>query len=306
MATESKKNPWKQGGELGEGYSLLTMALDQTEDASTGLKIEALNRAATLAQQRGDFGAAVSLAGSALELLDQSDDPARRLLVLENTAALATDAGDYALAERHPAASLELARELEDEIEIARASYNLGLVAQRQVHPQQALPLIATAYEIAERLGNVPGQCFCLNTLGRIRREGGEPLPACELLGKALVLVAQTGHDLLAASSLEELATCALELGDFDTGARLMVTALDLRERHGSVSTPGDMALTGETKVALEQASDSAAAILHGSSPLPLSECVELGRQLLVRSPASEIGPQLLAATEHWHLPPQG
>jgi len=133
----------------------------------------------------------------------------------------------------------------------------------------------------------------------------GEIPEACILLGESIGLVIQTGHGVLAASPLENLARISLELGEFDIGAQLMVAALGLRERHDSRPNTEEQALTDAANAALAQASESAARILQDDSPLPLSQCIELWQQLVARVEADRLDAQTIAAGEPTSRLPQ-
>jgi hypothetical protein len=131
--------------------------------------------------------------------------------------------------------SLAIAEELGDDLEIARASYNVAcIVTELDDSYANAVPLLEQSYRAARRVGHTAGTILCLQAIGEARTEAGDRAAAFEALTECLTLAAQTHHEVHIPGILESLAEAAVAVGARKEAAQFLATADELRGRHGS------------------------------------------------------------------------
>ena len=178
-------------------------------------------------------------------------------------------------AREHLERSLGLAEALGNDVEIARASYNLGLlVTEVNDSYAEALPLLERSHEALRRTGHTPGTIMCLQAIGEARCEALDHVGGLEALTESLRLAHETHHEVHIPGILESLAEAAVATGARSEAARFVAAADDLRVRHGSVTAEPNTEAQRELRSSLR---DETA----GDDPsLDVAECLALAVRL--------------------------
>ena len=157
------------------------------------------------------------------------------------------------------------------------ALQNLGGIAARRGHLDEADELFQASHEEFVRAGYRTGEVFVLNNRGRLALDRGSYEQAAELLGKAIGVARVVGDLELEALATLNFAAAKAALGDIDTGELLAGAALgfftatrnrwrqiecvrllgDMQRRQGKVGTARSlyergMALATEVGTAVE------------------------------------------------------
>ena len=155
-------------------------------------RAKALNGAAVLAYQEGQYDEARPLAEEALalwEVLGDGRNAAAALTILGN---VARDLGDAAGARAHSEASLALRRSAADRWGEALELNNLGLVALQEGDLPQAERLVTESLAIKEAIGDHGGVAFSLASLGALALLRADLPLARQSLTRGLALLQQT------------------------------------------------------------------------------------------------------------------
>jgi predicted ATPase/DNA-binding CsgD family transcriptional regulator len=155
-------------------------------------RAKALNGAAVLAYQEGQYDDARPLAEEALalwEVLGDGRNAAAALTILGN---VARDLGDAAGARAHSEASLALRRTAADRWGEALELNNLGLVALQEGDLPLAERLFAESLAIKEAIGDHGGVAFSLASLGALALLRADLPLARQSLSRGLAILQQT------------------------------------------------------------------------------------------------------------------
>jgi tetratricopeptide (TPR) repeat protein len=245
--------------------------------------------------------------------------PEVRLRGLAASGAIATRLGDLDLAQERKEASLALARELGDELWIARELSDLGTVAAMREEFDVASPLFEESAELFRKL-DVPSRLgTVLANLGHIAAERGdydraiavteEALslesrhkqnaaistynlgshnleagylePAREWLERAIALTLELGFKEVMAYALASFVRLALLEGDATRAAHLAGVADRLLADAGLALQPGEQAKFDTAKTRAEQELGEAYAVAHNAAmTAPLEAALQVGRVL--------------------------
>jgi predicted ATPase/DNA-binding SARP family transcriptional activator len=251
--------------------------------------------------------------------------PEIRFRALASSGAIATRLGDLDLAQERKEAALALAREVGDELWIARELSDLGTVAAMREEYDAASEMFEESADLFRKL-DVPSRLgTVLSNLGHIASQRGDYELAIKYTEEALSLESshkqnaaissynlgshnlQAGHLEEARDWLERTVALTLELGFKEVMAyalaafaRLCLVGGDLeRAAHlagiadrqladaGLQLQPSEQALFDEAKAALkQQLGDEFSAIHDAASAAPLEESLRLGG-VLAEAPAS-------------------
>ena len=191
-------------------------AFDRFQGGGAGLarEPEAALVAATAATRLGRYGAAISVAESALAQFHARGDRDGRMRSLNLLGVIAFERGHLDEAERNLGEALELARELDDSLMAARASNNLASLAQLGEKPEVALSLYRSALVSYQRLGDRRGMAETHHNLGLVFRQMGRLHDARETVEQAVRLADGAADGSLRALTLTGQAELYLGLGE--------------------------------------------------------------------------------------------
>jgi tetratricopeptide (TPR) repeat protein len=182
---------------------------------------------------RGYIGEGRSQLEAVLAIESADGDAAIRAEVLDAAGVFAEMQGDYARADSLHQQSLELARQHDDQVGMARALGNLGVVAFERGEADEAQSLLRQSLELAEVEENQELTATALNDLGRVAYHRGDLQQAEELYQRSLDLRRQTGSDSEVARALNNLGYVAFDRGDFSRAQRLFEESLRLSRAAG-------------------------------------------------------------------------
>ena len=280
LAVEASQNH-RDSGRSRRALAMLLRTLDAAQDAPVGVRARAFNALCINRHAVAEYDAARDAASEAFRLAVEAGRRDAELRALGNLGALSIELEEFDVSAEYLARAIELARELGDETELARASYNLAELTLYD-DPAAAVEPLEAALEIVQRQGPQVGEILCLGRLGDARWLLGEPAEACRLLAASLRLAAESHHAFFAPDMLEALAGIAAARGERDVGRALVATAAALREQHGSGLTDRARAILDQTYASLGLAADGPS---RDDAP-SLERCIDLAEDLTRRAAA--------------------
>jgi predicted ATPase/DNA-binding CsgD family transcriptional regulator len=246
----------------GEGYLWLERAVATTAQAPRGLlgkRARLLATTAQLAWWRGDLARMVQLLDESIAMAREAGDARATALALQGYGSVAAVHGEL---ERAAALSVEALthwRALADPVGTAETLYHLGYIAALQGDQDAAERWFSEALNEARAIGSRLWIAGALEALGTCARERGDLCRAARLFGESLALLGERGNPLLVGNCLKSLGAVAGVAGDPRQAARLLGAAEALRERHGLAVYPAELPR-------LERASAPARARLSATS----------------------------------------
>ena len=179
---------WSIRGELSEGRRWLEQALQRDADIAPAVRAKALFAAGYTALGQGDFAEAI----------------------------------------RHFEASLELARQLRDDVAIAGCLVQLGWLRLAQGESERAVALSEEGLESARRLGDNRTSSLALANLGDAAFAGGDSAGAAQLYEEALALRRDVGDRRIVADALLKLGRAQTVAGDPERATASLEEGLEL------------------------------------------------------------------------------
>ena len=229
---------WYVHGPSEEGLRVLESVLAMPGDAPPLARNKALNGAAMLASERGEYAAAARFLEDSLELARELDDPHRMGVALSNLGNLALYERRWDDARRLYEESLPLHRRAGAARDEAIALENLGLAAVGAGNSDEGVKLLEQAIELAQRSEAPREGASASVDLAWVLIERGEPERAASLLAAAHVTFLELADRAKTADCLEGFAGVAVADGRPDEGARLLGAAAAVRDSIGSVRQP--------------------------------------------------------------------
>lgn len=292
---------WSTRGYVGEGLRWLEVAIASPKAESTPVLAKALNGAANLAREQGDYGKAEVLhkrslnisrehlgrhataealnnlglvalyqghldtaqtyCEEGLALFRETGDQGGVAAALNNLGNLARERGESDLAAALHNESLALRRALGDKRGIALSLNNLANVVLNQGNYWRAAGLHQESLALRRELGDRAGVATSLNNLGNVARVQGDPAAAQGYYEESLTVRRELGDKRRVAAALINLGIVERELGQRDRAAMLLTESLMLRRELGD--RPGmNAALNSLRTLALNQ-SDYAARMYY-------------------------------------------
>jgi DNA-binding SARP family transcriptional activator len=164
-------------------------------DGTAGPRARILADASLTAHRRGDAGHALELAGEALTLAEEADDPAALAQAHNLLGVLASSRAETSTALRHLERSLAVATGQDDLLARAGALNNLALVHHRAGSVQEALPLIEEAVELARRVGDRHRLAAAIGNFADLLHAAGRTPEAEARVREAVEILAAIGGD---------------------------------------------------------------------------------------------------------------
>ncbi len=124
--------------------------------------------------------------------------------------------------------ALAISRELEDEAEIAEATYNLAFAYGLHQGRGRAEKLFVDSRQMFEQLGNRRGVADALSFLSSFTRHDGDSSLARSQAEESLRIHEEIGDLFGMMDSLHELGRAALDVGDLETARSCFIQSLDV------------------------------------------------------------------------------
>jgi predicted ATPase/serine/threonine protein kinase len=225
---------WYIRGHLDEGRRWLTQVLAASAaDSHIANRAKALNAAARLAQNQGDYTAARSMSEQALTQSRQAGDRRETAGALHQLAVLEAFNGDFARARSLVEESLSMWRELGDKARIGLALDTLGALAFRQADSASADRYMEQALHLAIEVGNTHGIAQAMVNCGEVARRRGAHARAHELLQRAVIIAREVEDNAVIPMALGRLGELAARLGNYASAHVQLHEALRLARELG-------------------------------------------------------------------------
>ena len=154
-----------------------------------------------------------------------------RARALNGAANLMYNQGDYDAAKQFHEESLSISREAGDERGIAGSLNNLGLIARSQGDYSKARALFEEARDFNRQSGNRSWEAINLNNLGTVLQQQGEYDEAYALEEQSLALFTQLGDQSGIAMALGDMGRIASDQGKYDQARSLYERSMELQKK---------------------------------------------------------------------------
>jgi tetratricopeptide (TPR) repeat protein len=228
---------WYVHGHAEEGLRVLESVLASAPDASPLARNKALNGAAMLASERGDYSAAGRFLEESLAIAEQLGDPHRMGVASSNLGNLALYEARWDDARSRYGRALELYRDVSPRDE-AITLENLGLVAAGAGDLDAAVKLLEEAIELSARHEAPREVASASLDLAWVLLARGDLERAHDLLVAAWATFSEVAGRAKEADCLEAFAALAVAMGRLEDAARLLGAAEAVRHSIGSVRQP--------------------------------------------------------------------
>jgi tetratricopeptide (TPR) repeat protein len=231
---------WLVRGHWSEGREPLTRLLaradfpESTSLSATSLRARALNLAGVLAGQQGDFAQARQLHAEGLAIARQLEDQVNTAYASYGLGSISFLEGDFIGAHTHLENSLILFRKCDDKRGIAVALGNLGEVALRQNNLATARACFDESLAVCRQMGHKMGAAGSLNALGALSLRQGDLATAQDFFSEALTIFRELDDKPGMAESISGLSYVALRRGDYGTVRAMSEEALMINQKLGS------------------------------------------------------------------------
>ncbi|HEY3111189.1 MAG TPA: tetratricopeptide repeat protein [Chloroflexota bacterium] len=223
---------WSTRGYIGEGLRWLDAALAPAAP-STPVLARALNGAANLAREQGDYERAGRLHEQGLAIAREQGDGRGTAEALNNLGLIALYQGQHGAAQQHCEEGLALFRQIDDQGGVAAALNNLGNLARERGDSDRASALHRESLTLRRGLGDRRGIALSLNNLANVVLNQGDYWRAAALHEESLVLRRELGDRAGVATSLNNLANVARARGDYRAARAYYEESLALRRELG-------------------------------------------------------------------------
>jgi predicted ATPase/class 3 adenylate cyclase len=212
---------WQTTGRHGEADRWLRWALGIADDVSPSLRARVELGAAGLAWRHHDLGRARELSEQALELFRDEDDRIHVARALGNLGIIASLAGKLHDSDAFAAEAQEIFRELGHDHGVMTQTHNRALAAIAGGDYGRARPLLEQSLVQGERTGSDQQVGNALCDLGILDLYERRYEDAAPLFARALESALRTGWRINVVYSLRGLAATATAEGDLERAARL-------------------------------------------------------------------------------------
>jgi predicted ATPase/DNA-binding SARP family transcriptional activator len=229
---------WQLHADLSEGRAGLEAALAAAPDAPLLSRAKALNGLGVLAAEDGDIEAAEQAFEASLQVARELDDDERRMAVLTNLGNIAFFRQDFDRARDLYDEGARLATRLGSTFNAATAAHDLGLIELALGDVDAAIERCEEALALA-RVGGTPQLvAACLRSLASAIVIRGDLARAQELVEESLSIVRRLNEPRAVAECLETAAGIAAAGGDGARAAALFGAAGAVLESIGTAPTP--------------------------------------------------------------------
>jgi predicted ATPase/class 3 adenylate cyclase/Tfp pilus assembly protein PilF len=205
---------WSTRGYVGEGLRWMEMAVASPNATPNPVLAKALNGAANLAREQGDYSKAQALHKRSLAISREHLDRRGTAEALNNLGLIALYQGQPDAAQQYCEEGLALFREANDQGGVAAALNNLGNVARERGESDLAAGLHKESLALRRALGDKRGIALSLNNLANVVLNQGDYWRAAGLHQESLALRRELGDRAGVATSLNNLGNAARVQGD--------------------------------------------------------------------------------------------
>jgi predicted ATPase/class 3 adenylate cyclase len=223
---------WHVRGYFTEGREWLEAMLARATERMSD-RAKALNGAAVLARNQGDYAAARALSQESLSIKRELGDVQGIAASLNNLATLALSQGDYATAKPYYEDSLEMERSLGNRQGITASLIGLGNVALEQGEYARADALFAESLRIKRELGDRRGIAASLFGLGSAAFVQGDYARARQMHEEALTIRRNLREKRGIGASLQHLGHLAAAEGGYAKAEDQLAESLAIRRELG-------------------------------------------------------------------------
>jgi len=224
---------WSTRGYVGEGLRWLDVAVASSHITAQRPLARALNGAANLAREQGDYARAEALHARSLTLSREQLDRHGTAEALNNLGLIALYQGQHDAAQRYCDEGLALFRETGDQGGVAAALNNLGNVARERGESDLAAALHKESLALRRALGDKRGIALSLNNLANVVLNQGDYWRAAGLHQESLALRRELGDRAGVATSLNNLGNVARVQGDARAARTYYEESLAVRRELG-------------------------------------------------------------------------
>ncbi len=224
---------WSTRGYVGEGLRVLDAAIASPHIVPPSMLAKAMNGAANLTREQGDFPRAQQLHQRSLELWHDQDDKHGMAEALNNLGLIALYQGQDEEAQRFCEEGLALFRELGDKGGIGAALNNLGNVARERGQADRAAVLHSESLALRRAVRDKRGIALSLNNLANVVLNQGDYWRAAALHQESLALRQELGDRAGVATSLNNLGNVARVQGDANAARGYYEQSLSVRRELG-------------------------------------------------------------------------
>jgi predicted ATPase/transcriptional regulator with XRE-family HTH domain len=219
---------WARRGADDEVRGWLDRAIDpDSGDLSTLAK--SYHRLGNLAIDLSDYPRARQMFESSLSVAESLQDQVAIANALNGLGVVASDSGDLDGARTLHRRALQIRQSERDQVGEARSHYNLGLVEASLGNNVEARRHHLNALEIEEKRGDTAGIAYSYWAIASIDIREGNVSKARELLGASLGVFTETGDDYGRSFVLTELGALAHREGDDQAACAHLLEALEIR-----------------------------------------------------------------------------
>jgi len=224
---------WSTRGYVGEGLRWLDAAVTSPAATPSPILAKALNGAANLAREQGDYARAQLLHERSLAIWRGHGDKHGMAEALNNLGLIALYQGKHEEAHQRCEEGLALFRDLGDKGGIGAALNNLGNVARERGQSARAAVLHTESLGLRRELGDKRGIALSLNNLANVVLNQGDYWRAAALHQESLALRQELGDRAGVATSLNNLGNVARVQGDSNAARAYYEQSLAVRRELG-------------------------------------------------------------------------
>ncbi len=223
---------WEVHGYLSEGRRLLQATLAGPAPANLR-RAQALDGAAALAINQGDYDTALALIDEGVTIAREVGDKRTIAMLLAHKGSLASSHGDEATASTYYDECLTLSREVGYKAGVATSLQGLGRAAFYRGNVATCARLQAEALVISRELGDQRSTARLLDNLGVIKIEQGDTAGAWVNHEESLKIHRELGDRQNISFTLNNMGDMAMKRGDYERASALLDEALAIRQAMG-------------------------------------------------------------------------
>jgi non-specific serine/threonine protein kinase len=236
---------WYLRGYRDEGRRWLAQMLAATGGREhAARRVKALNAAALIAMNQGEYASARAFAEEALLLSRECGDRPETAMALNTLAVVAGKQSDFAASRSLLEECLTIRRELGDKRSIAPTLNNAAILALRQYELAAAKSLFDESLAMAREVGDTHAIATALINRGEVARRMGDYTFAQSLTEESLALARDIGDNTVIPIALNCLGDLAARQGDLAAARAFHTKGLDLARELGDRHLIADLLLS--------------------------------------------------------------
>jgi predicted ATPase len=266
---------WEVRGHLREGVDWLQEALPRAADATPELRMKALAVSGSMATRLGDIERSQEQKEAALALARELGEDVWIARELSDLGTIAAMREEFEQASELMEESAALFRKLDEPSRLATVLSNLGHIAGQRGDFARAIEVTEEALALESSKSNA---AISVYNIGSYYLEAGDLEPAREWLGQAIARTLELGFMEVTAYALAALVRLCLLEGDLTRAAHLAGIADRLLAEVGVELQPSERAPFEAAKAAAEQELGEAYTAAHDAAvAAPLEEALREG-----------------------------